>query len=317
MKVIFFGTPQFAANVLAYLFDQGVDVVAVVTRTDKPKGRTADPVYTPVKNLVLEKKPTIALLQPEKISTRESAELLSQFEADLFVVVAYGEILQQFILDIPKVGCINLHTSLLPKYRGAAPIQRCIMAGEIETGVTIMHMVKKMDAGDIIKTVKVAIGPNDSFGGIEQKLCFEGSKLLFEVIQNASSYILTHIQQDEACLSYAPKLELEDCEINWNESAEKIHNLVRGVNPHPGAWCYVYTKGSKKRLKIKTTFLDHAKNVPVGTILSCTSDGMIVGCGAGALKITELQLEGKRVMTPEELYRGTSFKFIHNPVPSE
>lgn len=311
MKVVFFGTPQFSADVLSYLIDNGINIVAVVTRTDKPKGRSGLPVHTPVKTFVLNKIPFIPLFQPLKVSSPEFSEVLPPFEADLFVVVAYGEILKQPILDTPTIGCINLHTSLLPKYRGAAPIQRAIIEGQIETGVTIMHMVRTMDAGDIIKTIKVPIGANDTFGEVEQNLCKKGSPLLLEAIHDLERGKSTRIPQDESQITFAPKIELEDCAIDWKRSAEEIHNLVRGVNPYPGAWCHVNVKGEIVRLKIKSTHQATEEGKP-GALLSTDPQSLLVGCGKGSIKILELQLEGKRAMTPSELLRGTSLAFVVN-----
>src|ERR1700722_14416890 len=167
MKVIFFGTPPFAAHVLEYLLSQCIHVAAVVTKPDRPKGRSRVPLPTPVKLIAQQQIPPIPVYQPELVSDPEFADVLIPYQADLFVVVAYGEIIKQHLLDMPKLGCINLHASLLPKYRGAAPIQHSIIHGDTITGVTIMHMVKKMDAGDMIETVTVPIGPNASFPEIE------------------------------------------------------------------------------------------------------------------------------------------------------
>ncbi|NGX41779.1 MAG: Methionyl-tRNA formyltransferase [Chlamydiae bacterium] len=309
MKVVFFGTPPFAANVLSFLLENGVDVVAVVTKPDKPKGRSRKPVPTPVKTVAIDHDPQIPFFQPEKASSPEFADLLPPFDVDLFVVVAYGEILRQHILDMPRLGCINVHASLLPKYRGAAPIQRCIIEGEDETGISIMHMVRKMDAGDIIRVEKVSIGPNDTFGEVEQKLCDLGSKALLEVIREFEKGNTSEVPQDESLVTYAQKIELEDCEIDWNQSAEAIHNLVRGVNPYPGAWCFVTTNGEKKRVKIWSTRIVSDVSDTPGKILSCDAEGMIVSCGEGAVRILELQLEGKKSMPPGELQRGTPINF--------
>lgn len=297
MRIVFFGTPSFSAAVLEYLIENDVEVVGVVTRVDKPKGRTGSPVPTPVKELILKKWPHIPLFQPEKISAPESAEQLIPLNADLFVVVAYGEILKENILNMPKRACINLHTSLLPKYRGAAPIQRCIIDGATETGVTIMHMVRKMDAGDLICTEKLSIGENETFGELESKLCSVGKKTLLNVIQKFASGELSRVSQDETQVTFAPKIELEDCEIHWDLPAQKIHNLVRGVNPYPGAWCYANVKSEKKRLKIQETSL------------SFCSEGLLVQCGDNtSLWIKKLQLEGKRSMSPQELLRGLTIQ---------
>ncbi|MFQ5729581.1 MAG: methionyl-tRNA formyltransferase [Waddliaceae bacterium] len=309
MKVIFFGTPIFAANVLTFLFENTIDVVAVVTKPDKPTGRSGQPVPTPVKTVSMEHDPSIPVFQPEKVSAPEFANILPPFDADLFVVVAYGEILKQPILDMPRLGCINVHASLLPKYRGAAPIQRAIINGEAETGITIMHMVRKMDAGGMIKTAKIPIGPNDTFGQIEQQLCGLGSKVLLDVIRDFEKGNITEVPQEESQVLYAPKIELEDCEIDWNLPAQAIHNLVRGVNPYPGAWCFVTGKGKKKRLKIKATRVVEGVLEAPGKILSCDSEGMVVSCSQGAVRILELQLEGKQPMTPDQLQRGSPITF--------
>ena len=222
MKVVFFGTPTFAASVLTFLLSNGVNVVAVVSKPDKPKGRSGKPVATPVKLVAYQHH--LPLFQPELVSDPDFVPILHAFDADLFVVVAYGEILKQHLLDMPKKACINLHASLLPKYRGAAPIQQAIINGETESGVTIMHMVKKMDAGDMIKTATTPIGPNETYAELEEKLCKIGSKLLLEVIQDFGRGIEKRTPQDESLVSLARKIELEDCKIEWDQPAQKIHD---------------------------------------------------------------------------------------------
>lgn len=309
MKVVFFGTPNFSATVLQYLIDNGINVCAVISKPDKPKGRSAELVPTPVK--VVAQSNNIPLYQPELVSAPEFANVLPQYEADLFVVVAYGEIIKQHLLDMPKKGCINLHTSILPKYRGAAPIQRAVINGETETGVSIMHMVRKMDAGDVIKLVKVPIEENDTFGEVEKKLLEVGSKALLEIIQQFDKGKVTETPQNHELMTLAPKIELEDCEIHWCQPAQTIHNLVRGVNPYPGAWCEVMEKGQKKRLKIYSTRVQKGISGNPGEILSIDNTGMVIACGEDGLKILELQLEGKKRMPPSELLRGTSIEFKH------
>ncbi len=313
MRVVYFGTPQFAANVLQYLIDNHVEIVAVITKPDRPKGRSGEAVPTPVKQIALAQNPPIPVHQPELVSAPEFAETLRAYQGDLFVVVAYGEIIKQHILDMPPRGCINVHASLLPKYRGAAPIQRSIINGETETGVTIMYMVKKMDAGDIIKTVKVPIGPNMTYGELEKSLCEVGSKALLDVIQQFEQGTVQRIEQDHSQATLAPKIELEDCEIHWTLPAKAIHNFVRGVNPHPGAWCFVKIREQQKRLKIISTRVVEGLSGLPGTILSSDKEGLVVACGEDALRILELQLEGKKAMPAEELMRGYpkgSFSFL-------
>lgn len=305
MKVVYFGTPLFAAKVLTYLLEHGVNVVGVVTKPDRPKGRSSTPVPTPVKSVALSQVPPLPLLQPEIISDAVNTPLLEKFDADLFVVVAFGEIIKQHLLDMPKIACINLHASLLPKYRGAAPIQRSIIDGEKETGLTVMHMTKKMDAGDIISTKVVPIGPNMTYGELEEDLCTAGSNLLLQAIHSFENGTAQRTPQDHSLATMAPKIELEDCQINWSLPANTIHNLVRGVTPHPGAWCRVVVKGEPKRLRVITTRV--AEDVPGGTpgkIMSSTADGLLVSCGTGALYIEHLQLEGKKAMFAQEFFRG-------------
>ncbi len=310
MRIVFFGTPPFAATVLGYLIAKGVNIVAVITKPDRPKGRSGDPIPTPVKLVAQAQTPPLPVHQPEFVSAPEFADILNAYQADLFVVVAYGEIIKQHILDMPSLGCINVHASLLPKYRGAAPIQRSIIQGEIETGITIMYMVKKMDAGDIIKMVKVPIATNTTYGELENMLCDVGCQALLEVLQQLEKGSVQRTEQDHSQATLAPKIELEDCEVKWNMPAWRIHNLVRGVNPHPGAWCYVNIKGQNKRLKIISTLVLKDFSSEYGTILSEIKDSLVIACGEGAIQILELQLEGKKRMMAAELLRGLSMDQI-------
>jgi methionyl-tRNA formyltransferase len=311
MRVVFFGTPSFSAIVLQYLLENGIDVCAVISKPDKPKGRSAELIPTAVKVVAQSQIPPIPIFQPELVSSLEFADVLKPYDVDLFVVVAYGEIIKQHLLDLPKKGCINLHTSLLPKYRGAAPIQRAVIDGEHETGVSIIHMVKKMDAGDVIEMVKVPIEENDTFGDVEKKLLEAGSKVLLEVINQFERGDVTATAQNHEAVTFAPKIELEDCEINWSQPAQTIHNLVRGVNPYPGAWCRVSVKEQSKLLKVYTTIVLKGISGKPGEIISSDNTGVVVACGQDALKILELQLEGKKRMAPSELLRGTSVEFNH------
>ncbi len=308
MRVIFFGTPLFAAHVLEYLLQHQVNIVAVISKPDRPKGRSGSPVPTPVKTAALAFNPQLPVYQPEIVSAPEFADVLKPYEADLFVVVAYGEIIKQHLLDMPRKACINLHASLLPKYRGAAPIQRCIIEGEKETGVTIMHMVKKMDAGDMIEKVIVPISPDMTFGELEQALCEVGKKALLNVIQAFEKGEPPRTPQDHSQATLAPKIELEDCEIQWIQPAHQLHNLVRGVNPYPGAWCYVTVRGEKKRLKISRTRVVPCEITQPGAILNAnqTKGNLVIATTDQALELLEVQLEGKKSMSSEELTRGLS-----------
>lgn len=302
MKVIFFGTPDFSAEVLKFLIENGIKVVAVVSKPDKPKGRSSAPVQTPVKKVALEH--NLPCFQPPVVSAIEFAPVLKEFNADIFVVVAYGEIIKQHLLDMPKWGCINLHASLLPKYRGAAPIQRAIINGENESGATIMHMVRKMDAGDIIEKISISISSETTYGELEQQICKAGKEALLKVLNDFSRGIIKREAQDESLVTFAPKIELENCQIHWSSNADEIHNLVRGTNPQPGAWTFVEIRGQKKRLKIHKTKVVEEKSGTPGSILNYDKNGFIVACGKGSLQITELQLEGKPAMPAEEFIRG-------------
>lgn len=305
MKVVYFGTPSFAADVLSYLLKHSVDIVAVVTKPDRPQGRSAMLIPTPVKCVAESHPLKIPVFQPETVSALEYIPILEHFEADLFVVVAYGEIMKQHLLDLPKIACINLHASLLPNYRGAAPIQRCIINGEKETGLTIMHMAKKMDAGDMIAAERVKIGPDMTYGELEKELCSVGSTLLLKTICDLESGIAKRTAQDHSLATFAPKIEIGDCQLDWNRPADQLHNLVRGVNPHPGAWCEVLFKGQNKRLRILTTrivskdFKEHP-----GQLVSSTKNELHISCGLGVIELLSIQLEGKKVMSTEEFMRG-------------
>lgn len=309
LKVVFFGTPQFAADLLKALIAHRIDLVGVVTKPDRPQGRSEKSMPSEVKQMALKLLPGVPLWQPESSSSEDFFQALSPLKADLFVVVAYGELIKQRMLDLPALGCINVHASLLPKYRGAAPIQRSIIAGETETGITIMQMVRKMDAGDIIKTVKVPIGTETTYGELEAALCLAAEAPLLEVLAEYAKGIRPeHFPQDETKATFAGKIELADCQIDWQRSAKDIHNLIRGVNPHPGAWCYVHIKGARKRLKItKSTCvpaLSGEPTMPSGTIFPSAQGQLQVACGHGKLALLELQLEGKRKMGVDEFLRG-------------
>jgi methionyl-tRNA formyltransferase len=304
VKVIFFGTPVFAANVLHYLLDHQVNVVAVISKPDRPKGRSGSPVPTPVKTVAISHSPPLPLYQPEIVSAPQFSDVLKAYEADLFVVVAYGELIKQHLLDMPKLGCINLHASLLPKYRGAAPIQRAIINGEKESGVTIMHMVRKMDAGDMIERVNIPISPDLTFEELENALCEAGKEVLLKTIRDFEAGIIHRTPQDHAQATLAPKIELEDCEIKWEQPALVLHNLVRGVTPYPGAWCYVLVRGEKKRLKINRTEIVSCQHQIPGTILSKNSDFLVIATGQEALRLLSVQLEGKKMMSSKDLLNG-------------
>ncbi len=301
MKIVFFGTPEFAASILDFLLDSKISIVAAVTQPDRPKGRSLQMAPSPVKQRVLSK---IPVLQPEKARDPQFLSQLKDLKADLFVVVAFGQILPQELLDIPPLGCINVHASLLPKYRGAAPIRRTLMNGERETGVSIQKMVKQLDAGDVIATARTEIAPNMTFGELEETLCELSKPLLLLVLRSYEKGIPSAEPQNSTLATYASKISIEEGEVKWDKPAEQIHNLVRAFSPRPGAWCWAYSGSDKKRIKILQTQVVQRSGQP-GQLLS--SEG-IVCCGSNALRIIEIQPEGKKAMRAADWLRG-----LHSP----
>ncbi|MBS0651117.1 MAG: methionyl-tRNA formyltransferase [Verrucomicrobia bacterium] len=304
MKVIFFGTSGFAARVLTFLVENKIDVRAIVTRIDKPKGRNLEISYPPVKQTALQICPQVPVLQPQKASTPEFEQVLKAYDADLFVVVAYGEIIKQNILDIPKMGCINIHASLLPTYRGAAPMQRCLMDGAKETGITIIEMTLQMDAGDILAIKSIPVPPNMTLGELEPQLCSLGCELVLEVIQEKSAGVSQRQVQDHTAATLAPKITAEEEVISWTKSAQDLHNQVRALSPFPGAWCKVLLGNQEKRLKIKRSLVEPGFHDKPGTLLQFSKEGCVVAAGAGALRLLEVQLEGKKTMSIADFVKG-------------
>jgi methionyl-tRNA formyltransferase len=303
MKIVFFGTSPFAARVLSYLLSQKVGIVAVVTRVDKPKGRSLNLLPPPVKEYVLKDAPSIPILQPLKASTPEFADSLKSYVADFFVVVAYGEILKPMILSIPKKACLNTHASLLPKYRGAAPIQRAIMNGETETGIAIMEMVPEMDAGDVYAMAKTPISNSLTFGELDQALSDLAGPLLLQVLQSISQGKATKTPQNHALATFSPKLTAAEEVIDWTRPAAQIHNQIRALSPFPGAWCWVEIQGQKKRLKIKRADIAMHPGKPCQNIILNQRE-WVVACGVGSLSILEAQLEGKKNLPIDQFLRG-------------
>jgi methionyl-tRNA formyltransferase len=306
LRVVFLGTPQFAADVLEYLVQNNVSIVGVISRPDKPVGRSSQLVPVPVKQVAL--RYGLPLYQPEKVSDPAFQTILDSFHADLFVVVAYGEILRQAVLDTPKWGCINLHPSLLPKYRGAAPIQQAIIHGETTTGVSVMYLVKKMDAGDVIAQIEQPLPIDMTYGELEEILGKSGSQLLLEVIQKFEVMAPKGTPQDESQVTFAHKIELEQCELYASKSAVVLHNLVRGVNPEPGAWVRVLIGGQEKRLKVFKTVAHPELSLEQGLIAMGPQKKVIMGCSEGALEFKEVQLEGKKRMSGQDFINGLPSK---------
>ncbi len=243
LKVVFFGTPAFAATVLKQLISHHIQIVGVVTKPDKPKGRSLQMQPSAVKILALSE--GLPVLQPAKASHPDFVEILKQYQPDLLVVVAYSEILKENLLRLPKRGCINVHASLLPKYRGAAPIQRCIMEGEKESGVTIMAMAPELDAGDILAVAKTPIPDDMTAGELSVILSQLGAEALLTVLDQYEKGEASPIPQEAALATYARKLKAEDGEVDFRLPAKVVHDRIRGVTPKPGAWCWILLRGKK------------------------------------------------------------------------
>jgi len=309
ISIIFFGTPEFAAQVLDFLIEHRVQIKGIVTQPDRPKGRSLQLISSPVKMIAQSKLPEIPIWQPLKSSDPQFLAELSAVKADLFVVVAFGQILPQKLLDIPQFGCINVHASLLPKYRGAAPIQRSILGGDLETGVAIQKMVKQLDAGDVIDEKKILISEEMTYGELERALCDASKPLLLDVINRYTTGVPTAVAQDLAYVTYAPKIEPEEGEINWSRPARSLHCLIRAFNPRPGAWCWIEMNGERKRLKILRAKVSDREG-SVGELLSPKE--LLIGCGEKSLLISEVQLEGKPRMSAVDWLRGMKgpLKFI-------
>ena len=303
MKIIFFGTPTFAAKVLQFLFEQNISIVAIVTQPDRPQGRKLLITPPPVKQAAHRLAPHVPVLQPEKASDPVFIEQIEAMHADLFVVVAFGQILSRKLLAIPKLGCINVHASLLPKYRGAAPIQRALMNGDKETGISIQKMVYELDAGDVVDEARITISPEMTHGELEQGLCDLAQPLLLSVLHRYQTGVPASHPQDGSQATLAPKIKLDETEIHWNQEAAHLHNLVRSLSPRPGAWCWIDQNGERKRLKILRTKLASYTGSP-GSVVVFEKDVCCVATRTLSLQLLEVQPEGKRAMQVAEWIRG-------------
>ncbi len=297
MKVVFMGTPDIAATCLKQLLADGFDVAAVYTQPDRPKGRGMKMVYSPVKEVALEH--GLPVFQPENFRDEESVEQLRGLQPDVIAVVAYGRILPQRVLDIPQKGCVNIHASLLPKYRGSAPYQWAVLDGCKETGVTAQHMVLKMDAGDVIDVAKTPIGEDETAGELLDRLAVLGADLLSRTLTRFEKGDVQGTPQNEAEVSFAPMLEKSMCPIDWNCTAQQVHNKVRGLHPWPVATMEL----QGKIFKVHATKVVEGKGTP-GQILGLTKTGLVIACAEGAVEIRSLQAEGGKRMAAPDYFRG-------------
>lgn len=299
MRVIFMGTPDFAVYSLKALLTQH-EVIAVVSQPDKPKGRGKKLVPTPVKEYALEQ--GLPVFQPEKARDLEFVALLKELNPDVIAVTAFGQILPESILNIPKYGCINVHGSLLPKYRGAAPMQWSIINGEKVTGITTMFMAKGMDTGDMLLKTEVEITSEDNFASIHDKMAQAGAELLLETLTALQAETVERVPQNHEEATYAPMITKETGHIDWTKNAEEIINLMRGLDPAPGAYA-IYEEETLKLFKGIKAEGDYRQGKP-GEVVDITKKGFVVKCGDGALIITELQATGKKRMPADAYLRG-------------
>ncbi len=298
IRTVFMGTPDFALGTLEGLIEAGCNLVGVYTQPDRPKGRGKKLAAPPVKELA--EKNDIPVFQPQKLRDPAAVAQLKELQPELIVVVAYGQILPQAVLDIPKHGCINVHASLLPKYRGAAPINKAIVDGESVTGVTTMLMDVGLDTGDMLLKRSLAIDENETAGQLHDRLAVLGREAMVETVKRLCAGELMAEKQDDALSNYAPMMKKEDGLIDWKQSANAVHNLVRGLDPWPGA----YTQLAGEVLKIAGTAVDNSLSGEPGTVLKAAAEGVLIACGEGVLVVGQLQLPGKKRLSAADFLRG-------------
>ena len=297
MRVVFMGTPDIAATCLKKILADGFEVVGVYTQPDRPKGRGMKMVMSPTKEVALAN--DIPVFQPENFRADEDVQALRDLNPDVVAVVAYGRILPQRVLDIPTKGCVNIHASILPQYRGSAPYQWAVLDGLKETGVTAQHMVREMDAGDIIDVAKTPIGENETAGELLDRLAVLGADLLSRTLTAFAEGTVTRTPQNPAGISFAPMLDKTMCPIDWNKTAQQVHDQVRGLHPWPVATMEL--KG--KKFKVHATRIVEGAGQP-GQILGLTKTGLKIACGEGAVEVISLQAEGGKRMNAPDYFRG-------------
>ena len=297
MRILFMGTPEFAQVSLQALLNDKRDVVCVITQPDKPKGRGYEMAMSDVKKLALEK--NIPVHQPVTLKDGAIMPLLEEYSPDVIVVVAYGQILPEYVLNFPKYGCINIHGSLLPKYRGAAPIQRAVIDGEKVSGVTSMYMEKGLDTGDMLIKRELPISCEATAGEYHDALAVLGGEVLLETLDKIKEGTLTPQRQDDSLSTYASQLSKAEGEIDWNNTSEAIYNKVRGLNPWPMAYSFI----GGKRFVIDFVYKCEKSGKP-GEVLRADNNGLVVACGEGSVLIKGIKVEGKKKMSVGDYLRG-------------
>jgi methionyl-tRNA formyltransferase len=299
MRILFWGTPEFATPPLRALIGEGHDVVGVVTQPDRPRGRSRsqlDP--SPVKVVALEEE--IPVLQPERPRGDEFLAAMRALEPDISVVVAYGHIMPRDVIDLPPLGTLNIHASLLPRYRGAAPIQAAVRDGLTESGVSVMRMVPALDAGPVILALTTPIGPDETGGELQLRLAELGASAIVQALALISVGAATETPQDDALATYARKIEREDARIDWSASCEAVAALVRAYDPKPGAW----TVAGPVEVRCFGARAERTKSGVAGTLIEATDDALFVACGSGAVRITDVHPAGKKRLAAAQWVRG-------------
>lgn len=299
LRVVFAGTPDFAASYLAALIESEHEIVAVYSQPDRPAGRGKKLSMSPVKQLALEH--SLPVYQPQSLRNDEAQQELAALEPDVMVVVAYGLILPQAVLDIPRFGCLNVHASLLPRWRGAAPIQRAIEAGDPETGITIMQMDVGLDTGDILSLKTCPIQPDDTSASLFEHLSHLGKDPLLDVLADLPGHQARAQRQDETGVTYAHKISKEEAKLDWQRPAIELERQIRAFNPFPMAWAEL---GDTRIKIIAAEVLDSESTGSAGVITAVTNEGIDVQCGTGRLRLNILQLPGKRAMPVKDILLG-------------
>ena len=297
MRVVFMGTPDIAATCLKKIIADGFEIVGVYTQPDRPKGRGMKMVYSPVKEVAIAN--NLPVFQPENFREEETVEQLRALQPDICAVVAYGRILPQKVLDVPTFGCMNIHASLLPQYRGSAPYQWAVLDGLTETGVTAQRMALEMDAGDVIDVAKTPIGENETAGELLDKLAVLGADLLSRTLAKFAEGKVEAQPQDPEKITFAPMLDKTMCPIDWSKTAQQVHNHVRGLHPWPVATMEL----QGKKFKVHATRIVEGSGKP-GEILGLTKTGLRIACGEGAVEVISLQAEGGKRMAAPDYFRG-------------
>ena len=302
IKVVYMGTPEFAVNALRRIHEEGYDIIGCFTQPDKQKGRSSKLIAPPVK--VCAEEFGIPVFQPEKIREEEYVEELRSLNPDVIVVASFGQILPESILNIPKYGCINIHASLLPKYRGAAPIEWAVIDGEKETGVTTMYMEKGLDTGDMIEKAVTEIGADETAEELRSRLADMGAELIISTLKNVISGNCSREKQDDSKSNYAVMLKKEMGKVDWNDPADKIERLIRGLQP----WPVVYATLNDKNLKIYAASVEGDRDGEPGEIVEVTKKNFVVKCGSGSLRIKSVQPEGKKRMDSVAFLNGNKIE---------